>query len=353
MLHRHGFYSFTNQLSLHMGYTPRYFVSKNMYAMTFRTIEGLPFVATLYMKLLILGIMARAQRDAKLVLSHFLWMANHSHILAIFKDPQQAVDFYAEVEKKLTDSVKALLGLPHLRLWERRPVVAQVLTLSSAIEQVAYLYANPARANLVDSIAIYPGSSSWEMFQGLVNSERPEDRTVGAKVTTEALWVPYSKLPQLPARSLRHHQDLDFTEKLTKLGVSHPLELYPNAWMECFGVTTPEGVAEVNGKILKRIEEMEAEHRAARTSAGKGVLGEKQLRVQSIMLPHIPKDRATRRRIFVICSDKEMRIQFIKNMWALCKLVRQYYLDALQGINRMWPPGMFRPPLRAMASALR
>ncbi len=337
--------------NLHMGYRPRYFISNNLYALCFRTIEGLPFVTTNYMKLLLLGIMARAQRDQKVVLCHFIWMGNHAHILAIFKDSDQAKNFYAEIEKKITDSLKSLLGLPHLRLWERRPVVAPVLDLPAAIQQVAYLYANPSRADLVDSISEYPGSSSWDVFQTTTSSA--EQNTLEVSSTVRAVWVPFSKIPPLPAHSLKKHADLDFAAQLASLGRPHNLEIHPNIWMECFGISHPTEIAKINEKILGRIKEMEEEHRNKRVANKRSVLGEKALRVQNILRQHIPTGRRMRRRVFVICSDKAQRIAFITKVQELCCIARNCYHDALKGINRLWPPGMFRPPLRALASALK
>ena len=334
-----------------MGYTPRYYVSNTLYALCFRTLEGLPFVATAYMKLLLLGIMARAQRDHKIVLCHFIWMGNHAHILAIFKDSDQAKNFYSEVQKKITDSIKSLLGLPHLRLWERRPVAAPVLDLQAAIQQTAYLYANPSRAGLIDSISQYPGCSSWDVFkQALAATE--ETNTLTASSTIKTVWVPFSKIPLLPAHSLKKHADLDFASQLAKLGRPHDLEVHPNAWMECFGISSPNEVAATNQKILNLTLEMEEQHRKERALNNKSVLGEKLLRVQNILRHHVPAGRRSRRRIFVICSDRDQRLEFIAKVKHLCCIARDCYQDALRGVSRVWPPGMFRPPMRALASAL-
>jgi hypothetical protein len=151
---------------------------------------------------------------------------------------------------------------------------------------------------------------------------------------------------------LKKHADLDFTELLSRKGMPHKLELYPNAWMKCFGVTCPERVVQINQAVLDRLAESEQQHRDKRIKEGKGVLGERLLRVQPIQRPHIPKGRETRRRVFVICSEKDERIRFIEKVKALCRLARRCYRDAIKGIHRNWPPGMFKPPLRPMASAL-
>jgi hypothetical protein len=270
-------------------------------------------------------------------------------MIAIFQDANQAVNFYAEVQKKITESLKALLGLPHLRLWGGRPVVAHIADLPAAIEQIAYLYANPARANLVDSISHYPGCSSWDLFQETLASDPDQ---VSAKVEYPALWIPYSKIPLLPTQVLKKHADIDFADRLSQKGVPHTLELHPNAWMKCFGITSPEDVADINQKVLASLAKREQEARGKRVAEDKGVLGERLLKLQPVTRAHVPKDRARRRRVFVICSDREERIRIIRNVKELCRLAREYYYDALRGILRNWPPGMFRPPLRPHASAL-
>jgi hypothetical protein len=302
------------------------------------------------MKLLLRGIIARTQRDFKVTLCHFIWMGNHAHMLAIFLDAEQASNFYAEIQKKATETLKALLKRSRLRLWEGRPVVARVYDLPSAIEQVAYLYANPARANLVDSIEQYPGCSSWAAFQDACASQ---DRKCDLKLETQEMWVPYSKIQPLPAASLNKHADIDFTESLFRKGLPHVFELYPNAWMSCFGVTSQEQINRVNQAVLDCLAKHEQEHRDKRIKEGKRILGEKLLRLQPMMRSHIPKDKPNRRRVFVICSDREQRISFIKKVKALCRLAQQYYRDSLNGVFHTWPPGMFKPPLRPLASALR
>ena len=81
-------------------------------------------------------------------------------------------------------------------------------------------------------------------------------------------------------------------------------------------------------------------------------MGERKLREQPILSPHIPKDRATRRRVYVISTIKELRIEYIERVKELTKLVRGYYQDLLKGIHRVWPPGMFKPHVRPLASAI-
>jgi len=106
----------------------REFKSGHLYEICFRARSGIPFVVTEYMKLIIESILARVQRDYKVTLCHYIWMGSHPHILSIFRDADQARCFYMEVEKKLTDAIKRLLGVDYLNIWKGCPVLNKVYT---------------------------------------------------------------------------------------------------------------------------------------------------------------------------------------------------------------------------------
>lgn len=118
-----------------------------------RTGFGLPFVCPLYIQRILEGIVARVQRDMKVVINHLIWMANHAHIIIEAKDTEQCKRFYGEAPKQLTEAVKRLLGLEHLCLWRSNETsVVHSGDKEAVMRRFAYLYANPARADLVDSI---------------------------------------------------------------------------------------------------------------------------------------------------------------------------------------------------------
>ncbi|MCB0317325.1 MAG: hypothetical protein KDD56_01110, partial [Bdellovibrionales bacterium] len=80
----------------------RQVISNCMYEVCFRAKESIPLVATEYMKLLISSILARTQRDHKVVICHDIWNGSHPHIILVTKDSQQLINFVSEVQKKLT-----------------------------------------------------------------------------------------------------------------------------------------------------------------------------------------------------------------------------------------------------------
>ena len=326
-----------------MPHSRRYFESNRAYSICFRVRKGLPFVATEYMRKLLGGIMARTQRDQKVTLCHDLWMTNHVHLFVVARDPLMLANFYAEIQKKVTDALKGLLGKSSLRLWEGRAVVAAILDPETAINQIAYIYSNPSKANLVESIKHYPGFNSYEDFIHISSN-------LDSTVEHSECWVTAKHMPRLSMPSMRKQRDLAFTSKLKRLGRIQKLVREPNAWMKCFGMEDSAQIAETNQRILDRIGMNESEYAVKRQDEGKFVIGERALRTQSILSEHTPPK--TERRIFVISSVKKLRNQFIQGFKELCTRCRECYFNALSGLYREWPPGVFRPSLAHIASAL-
>ena len=69
-----------------------------------RAREGLPLPPTQTTNQLLTGILARIQRDEKVILCNFVDMNNHTHQHFIPKDPHNKIKFYMEYQKKVTDT---------------------------------------------------------------------------------------------------------------------------------------------------------------------------------------------------------------------------------------------------------
>ena len=135
-----------------MPHRRRHIVSNTCYEICFRAKETLPFVCYKLIRLIIGAAMARTQRDDKVVICHDIWNGSHAHIILVAKDAQQFVNFYGELQKRITDALKRLTGRESLSLWEGYPMVAEIGDLAAAIDRIAYIYANPAQDNLVENI---------------------------------------------------------------------------------------------------------------------------------------------------------------------------------------------------------
>jgi len=263
-------------------------------------------------------------------------MNNHSHTLAVSNDSEKLSKFYMELQKKTTDTVKALLGLRSLSLWEDRQTVALVATLDDVIKRIVYIYCNPSNASLCDSIEEYLGINSWSAFL------QCEPR-VDAEVVIDARWYPVSEIPELPSRSLspkqdsRLHQELVASEK----ALSHPIIIKPFKWLEVFGIVEADRIERIRQKIIAQVREVERANAEARLAAGKRSVPRSVLLQEPYMKPHTPKKKE--RKIYLICGDKELRLELLECFRQIFDRCRECYRKAKEGLRVEWPPGTFTP----------
>jgi hypothetical protein len=252
-------------------------------------------------------------------------------------DSHQCVNFYCEVQKKITEALKRLLGLHHLQIWEGRAAVIEIRDLKKAKERVAYLYANPAQDNLEETIERFPGYSSWKPFLRCKDSLAAQDKK----------FIPWLRLPSIPKLSspiLTARQD----EKLVRLlkarnNKLHELRRKPNAWMKCFGVATDEETAEINNDIIKKLRDIEKEEAEKRAEKGWKVMGAAKLRSQPILAAHTPKKKDIK--IFVMASDNQERMDAIEEQKEYCARCDECYECWKRGdFTVVWPEGAFKPP---------
>lgn len=328
-----------------MGYERRIIISQEPYTLCLRAKRGLPFAYLQIVKLLLDSALARTQRDTKVTICHYVWMRNHLHMLLIAHDPAQATKFYMEVQKKITDYFKRLLGRAELTLWEERPSFARVLDIEQAIHEISYYYLNPAQANLIEDIKEYPGLSSWGAYQQCA------EQCVGAAVTSPTPWIRQPMIRPLPSLTISQKQDRFLSAKLLEqVKVNHDLTVNPNAWMRCFGITEQLQITAINRQIQDRIIRQHSDLKVTRLRNNIKVVGVNRLITAPISFEHQPKKKS--RRIYVLSSDRTARIQyigFIKRISALC---RELYRRARLGELVQWPPGVFIPQLPPKASAL-
>lgn len=302
-----------------------------------RTAKGLPFTATLYMELIIKGIIARVQRDHKVSLIDLTFMGNHPHIMIEAGDRDQCKRFYGELQKQLTDAVKRLTGKKYLNLWRRNCTsVVRYGDLAAVQRRIAYLFANPARANLVDSIERYPGVSSFQVFM-------TAPPTLDAEVTESCPWIQAPMIRRLPSLSVTERQDRALTEWMrSKAMEHHDLTYHPNRWMRRFGITTPEEIKEVNAGILRQLREFEEEARQTRIRKGWKVMGAARLRRQALDIGTYTPPPS--QRIFVYAVNPETRILMIREHRLFCQRCRECYEAWKQGNFLVpWPPGAYQP----------
>ena len=317
--------------------SPRVISEHSLYEITPRAREGLPLPPTKTTNEILSGILARVQRDDKVTLTNYIWMNNHAHLHVLPSDAYKLPLFYCELQKKVTDSVRTLLGKKSLRIWEDRTGVMLVANLETAIDRLAYLFCNPAKSGLVDSIDLYPGLSSWKAFCSCPPS-------VDAEVSITALWHPVSSLPKLPpGRTLSESQDSSCLTQLQgdKDAVKHTLTIKPLAWLAAYGITEEKEIERIRQEVIALVRDREAGYREERRISNTPVIGVKMLKRQEYYKAHQPKKKT--RKVFVLCSDKELRIALIVTFKSIFTTCRECYQNVKKGIAVIWPKGTFIP----------
>jgi hypothetical protein len=310
-------------------------VQKNaVYEVVSRASHHLPLPPTETTNEILKGIYGRSLRDGNVTLCNFVEMNNHSHQHFIPTQPKALPKVYGEMKKCITESLKALLGLDYLTLWEPRATVAILPRFEDVVARLVYLFCNPAKAGLVDSIDAYPGLSSWEAFKTCPPS-------VDATVSIPVRYYHKAAIPRLPERNvLSAEEDTIMLEALQSSEdvFQETLEIRPLAWLQPFGITKKEEIERIRKRIIKMVYEQEEKYRLGRTYS---VMGAEVLKRQEYFRPHVPRKRE--RKIFVICGDTDLRtkiIQFVQGISAKC---RECYEQAKRGVAVSWPDGVFLP----------
>ncbi len=331
-----------DNVDLICGRQRRVIFSGMTYELTLRVREGLPFIPNRLVRSLLQSAMSQACFVTGLSVCHYMWMGNHAHIILVSKGPEELTQFYGIIKKSITDFIKRLLGLSRLNLWEHTGVHL-LPSAETVIDRIAYLYANPAKANLVERIEDYPGLNSFQSFKA-------SSGEISSDATESVAWIRAKYLEKLDDLTLTEEAESKILSKIfRKVYYRNKLRIEPNIWMRCFEAS-PQQAAEWHIKTLGVLTGKEDEARKSRLKEEKPIMGSKKLKAQAIMSPFIP--RKYQRGVFVICLDKDKRLRIISLVKGVRKLAHDLYQEKFKyGQDVRWPAGIFppRPQLQACA----
>ena len=250
----------------------RMFINSNVYHVTNRTSEGLPFVCSLLIKSLMFGILARARELYPSVqICAWLFMGNHFHGIIVNRGDSSAIPNFMEyVDGEMGRAINRLRGRRRFTVWSDRYHVEALLTAGAVINKLVYLFLNPARANLVEHITQYTGASTWREFLGHPN-----------RLVT---YYGSRLLSKLPRGHLTKKICIDLLYSYrgnAKNLPKHKLIIESFAWLDCFEESMGWTELEVRQEVLERIENDEIRLVAERKKNKVSVLGVKTLEGQS------------------------------------------------------------------------
>ena len=317
----------------------KYFPHKSVLFCTARTEVGLPLVASLIMNFILWGILARARELYAVKVCHFVFMANHFHLLIVVDNPAEVSQFIAYVKGESAHAINRLLGRRQRTIWKDGYDSPIVLTVEDTIKCIRYIYNNPVKACLVNDISEYPGVSSWQMYvhKTFFKPCKRLSRDAIAPLYTPALSINEQK------RLVAKYEAEPCSE--------YTFILEPDAWIECFPQLAGVDRDQLNNRIRRGLEKDHAKCKAKRKLAGRDVLGATSLRRESMTKEYEPKKFG--KKMICLCFDPKLRKAFVKTYRLLCAKAKDVYRKWREGdLSLRIPPGLIAPGAPPLVSAL-
>ena len=302
--------------------------------------EGLVFPANAVVKAVLRSALARAQSLHPVVVSHLLFEATHAHFVMVVENPDDVKGFIERFKTESAHAVNRLLGRKKRTVWCRGYDSPVLLTVGDVLEKIVYLYINPAKDNLEESVKKYPGLSSWEMF----TKNRHKHQWA---------WVHRPGVPSLKGKALSAEGYNQVAGEMVAgaWGKRQEFCVEPDAWMGCFGVRDPKEKARLNERIVEQVQAREDSYRERRIQQGKTVIGRKRLVAQGLDIGYRPEREG--RQTWCICSDRERRKEFINWVKGLIERAYDVYLRWRMGDYTLaYPLGLYAPSLPKLAEPL-
>lgn len=288
---------------------------------------------------IIRSCLAAAQARYPVKISHLVVEATHIHMVLVVYNPDDVPRFLGHFKTESAHMLNAILGRKKRTIWCKGYDSPKVLTLSKAMAMIAYLYSNPAKDNLVQSIDEYPGFSTWKMF-------------LSGEVTKRWKRLRRPQFRELPRDS---HTLRGYTKEAERLLEESSEELTftlePNAWLEAFGVTAPVEQEKINKRLVERIRTLEERAERIRVRERKSVIGRERLLKQALDLFYRPSRKG--RRMWCLSDRRSLRVEFIRAFKKLRQEARRVLsLWRTGDLSVPYPPGLYPPSMPKLANVV-
>ena len=314
----------------------KYHPHRSVLFVTLSVEEGLLLLANPLCEAIVKSCLARAQALHPIRICHFVVQSTHVHLIIVVENPADVPSFVSRFKTESAHMINRVLGRPKRTVWCDGYDSPVVLSPTRALIAIAYLYANPAKDNLEDSIEQYPGLSSWRMFRDGVHQK---------------LWKRLHR-PAFRALTKDSHNLRGYTKEAARLDASseelHTFRIEPNAWMEAFGITSAQEQQEINTRLVERVRCLEERARAKRKGS---VMGRARLISRPIDKYYQPQRSG--RRMWCLSESKALRRSFIGHLKVLIHEAKRIYRKWFVGdFSEPYPLGLYPPLMPKLAEPL-
>jgi REP element-mobilizing transposase RayT len=302
---------------------------------SFRTEQGLPLVVTPYMQVIIEGVMAAAQEKYPVKICHYIFMGNHPHMILVVRNPSDVSNFVGYLKGELAHAINRMAGRRQRTVWKDNFDSPLVLSPRILLERLKYLYLNPTKANLVNTISEYPGCNT---FQALMSGK--------SVIEKQCKRIPRDRITKLPASDLTLEQQQEYANQLLAgPGLMYTLKIEPWAWMDCFPYEAIDR-EHFKAQLLKELYYEEKKLAEARQAP---VLGALALKLQDPLKEYIPQKFGKKMICLSDCIEQRRSYitYFKEQMQRARKVFKQWWAGDL---SPKPPPGFFCPGGAVLAS---
>ena len=258
-------------------------------------------------------------------------------MILVVDNPNDVIDFIKYFKTESAHMLNRVLGRRKRTIWCEGYDSPVVLTETRALITLTYLYANPAKDNLEESIDKYPGLSSWKMFR------------------TGKVRKRWKRIRRPAVNKLLIHSPRTYAREAERLindsREEHSFLLFPNAWMEAFGIKDPKEQEAVNNKLIDRVRTLEERAANVRKREGKTVMGRERLMNQSMNISY--QSKRAGKRMACLSDDIQLRIDFIeflKDLYAKAREVLERWKSGDYSLP--YPLGLYPPSMPKLAEPI-
>lgn len=318
----------------------KYFRNNDVLFVTCSLEQGLLLLANPLARSIIAGCLSRAKALYPVRLSHFLVNGNHIHMLLTVINPTDTSNFLGYFKAETAHRFNILMGWKKRTIWCEGYDSPVVLSPLRALMALAYLYANPAKDNLVDSVEKFPGFSSWKMY-----TKQDLKRTFAYPRRTRFRQLP----PQAHCPSGYDREASRLINSTTEL---YQFELEPNAWLHSFGIKEDSEIKKWNSLLVKRVRLLERRAREKRKKLNKTIIGDARLKSQVFTFNY--KSKRNGKRMWCLSEKRSIRQAFIAEVKYAIKLSRAVRKRWQVGdYSVSYPPGLFPPNQPKLCECLK